>query len=222
MPMWASLAHRPSCRPRFHARSTSSSPAVPSICPPTAAPEYAHLDGDSGAHSSWLLDTHCRVRHGPAPLRLGHAPHGPRGQHHWRCALLAPDPLQRRRAHRDAHAPTAPPTEVACRRDTRAWGTPGAWSNGQQGTTTVSHGRVDLATDLRERPPPVSGQAPCCPWHARGQGFNPLIIRTWSEAMLGASSCTGCVNEELSREHLDVGVGGVVLYRYGKSMAAYR
>jgi hypothetical protein len=43
-----------------------------------------------------------------------------------------------------------------------------------------------------------------------------------SEAMLGASSRTGCVNEELSLEHLYLGVGGIVLYRYGESMAAYR
>ena len=43
-----------------------------------------------------------------------------------------------------------------------------------------------------------------------------------SEAMLGASSRTGCVNEELSLEHLYLGVGGIVLYRYSESMAAYR
>jgi hypothetical protein len=40
--------------------------------------------------------------------------------------------------------------------------------------------------------------------------------------MLGAGSRTRCVNEELSREHLYVGVGGIVLYCYGKCMAADR
>jgi hypothetical protein len=43
-----------------------------------------------------------------------------------------------------------------------------------------------------------------------------------SEAMLGASSRTGCVNEEPSLEHLYLGMGGIMLYRYSESMAAYR
>ena len=41
--------------------------------------------------------------------------------------------------------------------------------------------------------------------------------------MLDARSRSGCVNEKLSREHLYlVGNDGIILYRYGKGMAAYR
>ena len=45
-----------------------------------------------------------------------------------------------------------------------------------------------------------------------------------SEARLGADSRTRCVNEELSRERIGLGeLGiGIILHRYGKSMAADR
>jgi hypothetical protein len=86
------------------------------------APAYSQADGDTEVHSTWLLDTHRRVRSEPAHLRLGLTPDGPRAQHRRPCDLLAPDPLQRRRVHRDSHAPTNPPTEVACRLWTRGLG----------------------------------------------------------------------------------------------------
>jgi hypothetical protein len=82
------------------------------------APGYPHLDGDPGAHSPWLLDTHRRVRREPAPLRLGRAPHDPRAPHRRHRPLLAPDPIQRCRAHRDRRPPTDPPTEITWRHPT--------------------------------------------------------------------------------------------------------
>jgi hypothetical protein len=42
-----------------------------------------------------------------------------------------------------------------------------------------------------------------------------------SEVMLGASSRTRCVNEKLTREN-KIPLDGIILYRYGKSMAACR
>src|SRR2546421_9622943 len=43
-----------------------------------------------------------------------------------------------------------------------------------------------------------------------------------SEALLDASPRTGCVNEELTRVYVYSGNGRIILYRYGKSMAACR
>ena len=83
------------------------------------APGYAHLDGDPDAHSTWFLDTHRRVRRERARLRLGLARHGPSAQHRRHCDLLAPDPLQRRRACRDSHAPTVTAPEIALPRHLR-------------------------------------------------------------------------------------------------------
>jgi hypothetical protein len=49
----------------------------------------------------------------------------------------------------------------------------------------------------------------------------PNILRTWSKAvLLGASPRTGCVNDELTRVHLNPGSGRIILYRRGQSMAA--
>jgi hypothetical protein len=120
-------------RPPSGPAATRRSPGT-GLTHPT--PAYSHLDGDPDVHSPWLLGTHRRVRREPAPLRLGRAPHDPRAQHRRHCALFAHGPFQRRRAHRDPHAPTVPTSEVAVA-STRAWGTPGACS---RGTAADNHG----------------------------------------------------------------------------------
>ena len=61
----------------------------------------------------------------------------------------------------------------------------------------------------------------------RGRRWRPAPTRRanmTSEVRLGADSCTRCVNEELSRERIGLGeLGiGIILHRYGKSMAACR
>jgi hypothetical protein len=48
----------------------------------------------------------------------------------------------------------------------------------------------------------------------------PISLR--SEARLGATSRTRCVKEKLTREHICLGLLGIILHRYGKSMAACR
>jgi hypothetical protein len=59
----------------------------------------------------------------------------------------------------------------------------------------------------------------------RGRRWRPAPTRranSRSEARLGADSCTRCVNEELSRVRMGLGRDGIILHRYGKSMAAWR
>jgi hypothetical protein len=48
----------------------------------------------------------------------------------------------------------------------------------------------------------------------------PISLR--SEARLGAKSRTRCVKEKLTRVHICLGFDGIILRRYGKSMAACR
>jgi hypothetical protein len=103
---------RPACGPATTRR-------LPGHRPRPFRSGYAHLDGDPEAHSTWFLDTHRRVRHERARLRLGLACHGPSAQHRRHCDLLAPDPLQRRRARRDSHAPTVTAPEIALPRHLR-------------------------------------------------------------------------------------------------------
>jgi len=101
---------------------------------------------------------------------------------------------------------------------------PRAISSGHERYPADSHGHFEDAGGLTLLPDLEWGSRP------KLHGMQGVRVQSpyhqchsnVSEAMLGASSRTGCVNEELSLEHLYLGVGGIVLYRYSESMAAYR
>jgi hypothetical protein len=100
--------------------------------------------------------------------------------------------------------------------------------------------RVLLGPDVLPLHRPRQGKRDQCPWHLtlpalkeelngqtnlRGglkQCHSKLAPGAFSlvRAMLDAGPRTGCVDEELTREHLYIGINRIILYRYGESMAA--